>query len=341
VTDRTAARVAQLQTLLAGALTAQAICAFAQLGVADELGDDPRSAEDLAAAIGAHAGSLDRLLRALTSVGLVAERRPGWYGRTELSDVLRDDDPNGQADYARFAGTAIHTALGALATGVRSGTPAYEIAHGSPFYDHLAASPDVDAVWIRAMAGTGRHLFEAEATLAAYPWRGDEIVVDVGGGPGSLLRSLLAMHPRMRGVLVDLPPVVEAAQKALAESGVADRCDFVSGSFFEALPGGGDVYVVARVLFNWDDTEALRILERCRTAMAPSARVAIVEWLVPDDSRPHPSKVHDLAPLLMGGRTRTLPELATLLRAAGFGDPVVHERPRGLQVVVAAPEGAA
>lgn len=309
--------------LLLGAVTAQAVAVFAELGVADHLDDEARSAEELAAGLSLDANALGRLLRALATSGVVGEPEPGRFRATPESEMLRDDHPSSLRAMARFGGGVLHRSLARLAEGVRTGIPGFELAHGQPFYEWLADHPDEEELFQRSMTDTADMHYRMSGLLDAYAWRGDETVVDVGGGEGALLAALLQRHPRMRGVLFDLPAVVTRAASALEAAGVADRCEIVGGSFFERVPAGGDVYVLARVVFNWDDTDATNVLRRCRWAMPTHARLLVAEWLSPESAAVQATNVNDLSALLIGGRLRSPAQWAALLDAAGFGAPTV------------------
>ena len=155
--------------------------------------------------------------------------------------------------------------------------------------------------------------------MRALDCSGARRIVDVGGGPGSLLRALLEAHPKVAGILLDTPVVAAAARRRLAAAGLARRCRVIAGDFFRGVPRGGDLYILAFVLHNWDDRRAARILERCREAMSETARLVVIEMLVPTDARPAAAKIHDLEMLVFtSGRERTAAEYRGLLAAAGL-----------------------
>jgi hypothetical protein len=182
---------------------------------------------------------------------------------------------------------------------------------------------------------------EAQAVMAAYDFSGYERVVDVGGGRGVLLAAILEAAPGLRGLLFDLPGVIGQAEEHLATSSVRERCELVTGSFFDAVPAGGDLYVLSRVIHDWDDAEAARILERCREVMTEEATLLLVEAPLPERVLDQPGAVRmDLHMFtLLHGRERTVPEYEAVLAEAGFDrmDVVPTNSPVGLGVLKARP----
>ena len=297
---------ARLWDLLRGALAARALCIVADLRVADALARGPRPVTDLAHEVGADADTLRRLLRALASDGVFAEQEPGVFRNTEASKLLRG---GGWGEFAHLFGGVWHRAAGELE---QAGKPAFPRTFGTDFWTWLSSRPAERAIFDRAMVeGTDRRV----ERLARLDWRGDETVVDVGGGNGSLLVELLRRRPTLRGIVFDLPETVRD------EATLGDRCAFVAGSFFESVPPG-DVYVLSTVLHDWDDERAGAILRTVRAAAADDARLVVIEAVVPDGNEPHPAKWLDLLVLaLFGGRSRDEAQWRALLEASGF-EPV-------------------
>lgn len=312
---------AQLATLLNGTAIAQAISVAAELGVADVLADGPMEPGGVAEATGADAEAMRRLLRALSSVGVLQETPDGLVALAPLGQVLRSDAERSLRDYAVFVGREWHRAWGHLLTAVSDGVPAFEAAFGTGFYDYLSSHPESDQRWSRYIDQSTQALIVDDQVLDHLRLRGDERIVDVGGGRGAVLAAILARHPDASGVLVDLPFVVDGAFEVLEEQGVADRCKVVGGSFFDGVPGGGDVYLLARVVSNWEDDAAVALLTGIRSVMAPEGRLLAVEGVIPDQPRPHFTKIADLGNLVIGGRLRTESAWRQLLVTAGF-EPV-------------------
>jgi hypothetical protein len=201
---------------------------------------------------------------------------------------------------------------------VRTGRSAFEHAYGASFHDWLAANGDA----ARRFDGAMRHTWEALAgdVLLAFDFSGFDRIVDVGGGSGSLLAAILGRNQLPSGVLLDVPAIAAEARERMSAAGLGARCQVVGGDFLTAVPGGGDLYILAFVLHNWDDERAIRILGNCRRAMTAGGRVLIVETIVPDDLRPSPAKIHDLEMLVFmpGGRERTRAEYGGLVEEAGL-----------------------
>jgi hypothetical protein len=304
--------------LLPGAWVAQSISVVARLGIADLLDQRPRTCDELAAQCGAHGPSLYRVMRALASLGLFTEDRRGRFHLTRIGRCLRTDAPDSMRAVAIYAGSDRHwRAWGDLQHSVRTGQSAFEHQTGRPAYDFYQSDPDAAA------------LFNATMTVYATPFAsavasadlGDaRTVVDVGGGHGTVLAAVLRAHPTLRGVLFDLPEVIRGAPSGLAAAGIAARVDLVGGSFFEAVPSGGDVYLLTSILHNWDDERAIAILRACRRAMAGSGRLLVAEYLVRPGNAPSIAKLMDLEMLVhfSGGRERTAAEYRALFEAAGF-----------------------
>jgi len=313
-----AAAPAALQRLIGGFQISQALHVTATLGIADLLAAGPRPADDLAAATGTHPRALYRLLRAVASVGVLAEDGAGAFALTDLGQLLRADHPrsvHGNAvwtGYPTVWGTWQH-----LRYSVETGEPAFRHLHGVDPWTYREQHPDAGALFDRAM--TSLALQQRDAVVAGYAFAGARTVVDVGGGQGAQLAAVLAAYPRARGVLFDQPHVVAGAAPLLRAAGVADRCAVVGGSFFEAVPDGGDVYLLSRVIHDWDDAQATAILRTCRRATGPDATLLLVERVIAPDNAPDPTRFSDLTMLVMlGGRERTAAEFGALYAAAGF-----------------------
>lgn len=303
-----------LESTLLGSVKANAVYTGTRLGLFDALGQGPRTSGELAVAIHADPTLTWRLLRALTSYGILDADGE----RYRLNAVSRHLLPgtgyregiqlNAQPEQLRV--------WGYLPDSMRSPGSAFEHAHGSPFFDVLSRERQWGSLFDQAMRAW------AEPTIAGViqAWRPPTgaTLVDVGGGRGHFLVSLLEASPSCRGILYDLPKVVAEADPTLAP--VANRVTVASGSFFEQVPEGGDVYLLANVLHDWSDDDCVRILRRVRERLRPEARVMVVDIVVPPGNPHHPGPLMDITMMLLfrDGRERTEAEFRELARAAGL-----------------------
>lgn len=298
--------------------------AMAVLGVADRLATGPRTAAELAAEIGTDPGATAGLLRALAGLGLCAHDSAGRARLTPLGEAFRADAPGSARPNALvMAAPYMERAWHALPEAVRTGEAVFPRVHGVGFWDYLAAHPEEGTAFDAAMtAGAdGR----ARALLAARDLAGLGTLADIGGGEGRLLAMALAAHPGLRGILFDRPEVLPRAAAYLGSAGVQDRCELVGGDFFAAIPSGGDAYVLAQIVHDWPDAEALAILRVCRAAMAPGARLWLVEQVIePGDAFANAKLLGLLMLALFGARERTAEEYRVLLEEAGFTEVGVH-----------------
>jgi O-methyltransferase domain len=312
------APAASMVDLLSGAWTTSALAVVARLGIADLLADGPKSAPELAAATGTHGPTLHRVLRALASVGVFVEGDDGRFAMTPLAESLRSGVPGSLRYRAILGGTSFERAAWTdFQHSLETGEPAFDHVFGVGFYDYLDQHPEGAAVFNEMMTGLTSH--RSDAILRNCDFSAIETLVDIGGGHGTLMARALAAHPRMQGVILDMPKVVDGALAELNAAGVADRCRLVGGDFFKAVPEGGDAYLLVTVLQNWDDDNVVAILRCCRAAMGNESRLIVVEWMIPPGNDPHYGKLLDLRMLVIfGGRERTEHEFRELFSAAGF-----------------------
>jgi hypothetical protein len=312
------AAVATLRQMIMGFRITQLLHVAARLGLADLLIDEPQSPTALAAATGANAQALRRLLRALASLGIFAERDDGRYELTPLAHPLRSDAPGSARGLALLYGDAVlWQAYGQMLYSVQTGLPAFDHVHGASLYAYLEQHPAEGAVFQGAMSAYSGQ--EMVAILAAYDFTGVARLVDVGGGYGGLLAAILQQYPTLHGVLFDLPAVVEQAQQKLGEAGVLERCEPVGGDFFVGLPAGGQIYLLKSVLHNWPDAQCVTILQHCRQGLTPGGRVLVVERVIPPGNEPAEAKLFDINMLVvLNGQERTEAEYSALFAAAGL-----------------------
>ncbi len=304
--------------LMAGKCITQALAAAAKLRIADHLKEGPRSADDIAPAIGAHAPSLYRLMRALATAGVLEEHGDRRFGLTPVGSCLRTDVPGSLAAMAELFGEPLQWAAWAeLTCAVRTGRNVYKQLHGMSVYEAVASHPELAAMFNAAMTGMSGQL--TRSLVAACDWARFPRIADVGGGQGLVLTAILAAHPAVRGVLFDLPSVIATARPRIAEAGLADRCELVGGDFFATAPAGCDAYFIKNVLHDWDDEACIRILRQIAHHMARDGRVLVAEQVLPPPGVPSFAKVADLEMLIAtDGRERTDAEFAALFAEAGL-----------------------
>jgi hypothetical protein len=295
----------------------QAIYVAAKLGIPDLLKDETRSCAQLSQAAHVNAGALRRLLRMLVNTGLIKKADEDSYALTPAGHFLRSDTPGSLKHLAELGGEPWHLHPWTdLIHSIRTGEPAFDRLHGIGFYDYLARHPDSALLFDQAMdAVVGRF---ASAVAASLHAKEGSVIVDVGGGRGKLLGTVLQRNPRLRGMIFDMKQAVAAAQATMYELGVAERCTLHAGDFFASVPPGGDIYILSHVLHNWDDARAIRILRNCREAMSSAARLWIVE-IVMGAAPDFYSVWLDLEMLVnFGGRERSESEYEELVREAGL-----------------------
>jgi hypothetical protein len=301
-----------LWDFLRGATMTKALAIAVDLGIPEALTDGPRPVDELARDAGVNADALYRLLRALASDGVFEEQAPGTFALNAGSKPLLEP---GWSAFAHLFGDLFYKAIGDLDIATRTGAVTFPDAFGTGFWPWLAEHAEERAIFDRAMSG-GKQL-NADR-LAALEWANGDVVVDVGGGNGTLLVELLRRRPGLHGVVLDLPETVRD------EAALPPDVDFVAGSFFEAVPTG-DAYVLSGIIHDWDDEAATAILRTIRAAAPPHARVLITESVIEPGNEPEGAKWLDLLMLVLaGGRERTEPEWRAVLDAGGF-EPVSIE----------------
>jgi hypothetical protein len=308
---------AQLIQMVTASWASSVLYAAAETGLADRLAE-PKSAAELAPALGLHAPSLHRLMRTLASLGVLTERPDSRFALTPLGSALKSDAPGSARATLRTLGSPVFTrAFEHLLWSLETGKTGFEKEFGMPVFEFLAQHPDKAALFSETMVGF--HGAEPPAVAAAYDFSPFERVVDVGGATGNLLAHVLAKHPKPRGVLFDLPHVVAGAPEFLKQRGLDGRVTIEPGNFFESVPNGGDAYLLSHVIHDWSEDQCLTILGNCRKAMKPTSRLLLVEMVLPAGDTPHPGKMLDMVMLaLPGGQERTQAEYAALLAKGGF-----------------------
>jgi hypothetical protein len=299
----------------------QAVCVAAELRIADLLGGGCGDVDELAQATDTHGPSLHRLLRALTSLKLCIEREDGSFALSPKGLALRTDAPDSLRSWILWCGKYQWPVWGNLLYSVKTGKSARKLATGTDGFGHLERDPQAAAVFNDAMVELTRVV--AGEVVRAYDFAGRQQIVDVGDGHGALLAVVLERQPGARGMIFDLPHAIAGAKAYLAKQGLANRCDFIAGDFFTAVPSGADAYLLKNIIHDWDDEHSALILRNCRRAMSQEGKLLLVERIMPE--RLEASSSHravawaDLTMLLgSGGCQRTEAEFRCLLDSTGF-----------------------
>ncbi|WP_331739464.1 methyltransferase (plasmid) [Streptomyces sp. NBC_00637] len=302
--------------------TPMAVRVAATLRLADHIAAGTDTAAALAEVVGAHPGALERLLRYLSVRGVLDRDADGRYTLTELGRPLCESHPAGlRAWFDIHTGGRGELSFVELLHSVTTGEAAFPVRYGRSYWDDLAADPGRSAVF-NALLGADVAA-RAPDVVAGFDWARVRHVVDVGGGDGSLLAALLTAHPGLRGTVVDLEEAVRSAERHFAASGLDDRADAVTGSFFDPLPAGAGGYVLSLILHDWDDDAATAILRRCAEAAGSTGSVFVIESVGPLGDAPHTGM--DLRMLCVyGAGERGVAEFAALAAGAGLRLAAVH-----------------
>ena len=307
-----------LTQMIMGSIGAQSIYVAAKLGISDLLADGPKTVDELASATNTDAPSLYRVLRALSSLGVYFESENETFSLTTYAELLRSDSPKSLRDMAIFMGEEWHwNVWGKTLFSVQTGKPAWPEVNGLDAFPYLQANPDKARIFDRAMSSLSS--LAIKAVVDGYDFSGVETLVDIAGGQGRLLTGILALNPSMRGLLFDLPHVLEGAREVVSSSTAAERVEFVSGDFFESVPGGGDAYIMKHIIHDWDDERAITILKNIKQAMNTGGRVLLVESVIEPANQPDFGKLMDIEMLVSpGGKERTEEEYKELFAKAGL-----------------------
>jgi hypothetical protein len=308
-----------LRQMLLGYRISQALYVAAKLGIADVLKDGPKGSDELATAVGAHPDALHRLLRVLASVGIFAQVDQRRFTLTPLGALLQTDVPGSLWSTAVLTGEWWWQAYGELLYSVTTGKPAHDHVYGMRNFEYFAQHPATGQLFLAGIAARRGPL--SIAVAAAYDFSGVHVLIDVGAGAGDLIAAILKANPAMRGVVFDLPYIIDDAQALVEAEGVAARCDVVAGDFFASVPTGGHAYILRSVIHDWADAQAVAILKNCHRAMQGQGKLLLVERVMPERAEEAPQVVlADLEMLVMtpGGRERTAAEFRGLFAAAGF-----------------------
>lgn len=297
-----------------------ALWVASELKIADLIGNAPKPVAELAKKTNTNEDALFRILRLLAMVGIFAETQPRHFALTPAAELLRSDHPQSMRDTVVWLADPFHFRIASeLLHSVRTAQPTVEHVTGKPAFEYFASDPiEFDRFHL---AMTNLSAMAVNAALEAYDFSGHKTIVDVGGGHGFAICSILKKYPQMQGVLFDLKDIVPGADKRISQEGLQSRCRTEHGDFFKAVPEGGDIYFMKHILHDWTDEQAATILRNCRKALGDrrSGKIVLLEFVVPPGNEPHASKIIDIEMLFFpGGRERMEQEWRDLFTSAGF-----------------------
>ncbi|HEX7359440.1 MAG TPA: methyltransferase [Bryobacteraceae bacterium] len=295
-----------------------ALWTAAELNIADLIGTGSKPVAELARKTNTNEDALFRILRLLAMVGIFTETEPRHFALTPPAELLRSDHPESMRDMMVWIADPFHFHIAAeLLHSVRTGQPTVEHVTGKRAFEYFSTDELEFGRFHRAM--TNMSATAIGAALEVYDFSPFSTIVDVGGGHGFAICSILKKHPHMQGVLLDMKDIVSGADERIREFGLEERCRTVAGDFFQAVPEGGDVYFMKHILHDWTDEQATVILRNCRHALNGKGKIVLVEAVVPPGNQPHPSKIIDIEMLFFpGGRERMEQEWRDLFAGAGF-----------------------
>jgi SAM-dependent methyltransferase len=325
----------QMLQMITSYWLSQALGAAARLGIPDQIAREPKTSEQIAAAVGVNTDAAHRLLRALASVGVFRQLEGGRFGLTALGETLRENTLGSVRDFAIAETDGAHwQPWGKFVNAVKSGQPVSKAALGMELWEWYGEHPEDARSFSSAMGNLAQMV--AIELVDLVDFSNVQRVIDVGGAHGVLLAAILHAHPSLSGILFDLPHVIAAARPVIEAEGLIDRCELISGDFFKEIPAGADVHLLKQIIHDWDDQRAIQILSNCRRALRPNGRVLLVEMVIPADNGPEWVQFIDLNMLtLLGGRERSEAEFAALFQKAGFRPPRFLPTPTAFVVIEA------
>ncbi|MDQ0512165.1 methyltransferase [Ancylobacter amanitiformis] len=304
--------------MVGGFAATQLLVTAARLSIADHVAAGHTEVEALAAQTGAAPGPLGRFLRMLVVLGVLRQSGAGRFELTPMGQFLRADHPDTQHERLIFIGAVNYPTAQASVHAVKTGEKAFDQVFGMPLFDYLDGEPQLRDIFAGLMSDSveGR----AEGICRVHDFADASLIVDVGGGDGSLLRAILRTAPQARGVVFDRQSLASGQDGAPADA-AAREPEFVGGDMFAAIaPAGADIYILSNIIHDWNDEESIAILRNCRAAMKKDSRLLIIEEILPTRIEQAPATIaNDYSMLLLtGGRQRTRQEFAQLLKAAGL-----------------------
>ncbi|AFL89526.1 hydroxyneurosporene-O-methyltransferase [Terriglobus roseus DSM 18391] len=303
-----------------GYIVSACLQVFVKLALPDRMGSGPTHLSILAEQAGAHEGHLYRILRVMEMNGIVQQTEPYVYTLTPAGMLLRSDAEGSLADTMEWLTDPLHLqAYSHLTTSVVSGTITFDHIYGEPAFQWFSQPENQKEASLFNNAMTGISNMCLPAILEAYDFSSIRNMVDVGGGHGAILRTILKSYPAMQGIVAEMPTVVSDTRLAIASDELSDRCQAVECNFFASVPAGGDAYFMKHIIHDWEDSSAIRILSNIRQVIPSNGRLILAECVVEEGATPHPGKLLDIEMMVfVGGKERTEEEFRDLLAAGGF-----------------------
>ncbi|BAQ64711.1 methyltransferase [Geminocystis sp. NIES-3709] len=309
----------QLMQMISGYWISQSIYVVSKLNIADLLRNKPLSCQELANLTNTNPSGLYRLMRSLASVGIFSEIDSQHFTMTPLAEYLCINHPQSMKATAIMLGESPHyQPWGKMLYSVETGKPAFDEVFGMDVFEYFKSHPQDAEIFENSMNSFS--FIEEKAILSYYDFSPFNTIVDVGGGYGEMLGSILEKYPSSKGILFDEEYVISNCQPTLKKHGISNRCQAISGSFFDSIPSGGDVYMLKHIIHDWDDERAIKILKNCQDAMTHNSKILVMEMIVNDRNLPSSAKMLDLNMLVMcpGGKERTKEEFEQLFSQAGL-----------------------
>ena len=323
-----------LMKLLGQFEQSQVVYVAKKSGLADCLKDDTKTLNELSVELSVNEYMLELLLDALEGLNIVAKVESGGYCLTTLGEGLRSDVPDSISDSLLSFYNEVYLSWGFLHSMMKKGKNAFEQAHGMPFWEFVRSRPEMQSQFDKLMTETIG--FAADSLLKSYDFSLYEKIMDIGGGHGLLLSTILEKYPHLRGVLFDQPQVLEGVEKNLNNNEQMKRIEMKKGDFFKSIPKGCDLYILTRVIHDWDDEYALSILKNCKKAMSKGSKLLVIDRVYQVEKRSLEQSIGSLEmKLLSGGQERNYNEFNLLLQKSGFDIERVIDTNSHLSVIEA------
>ncbi|PSL45563.1 hydroxyneurosporene-O-methyltransferase [Chitinophaga niastensis] len=290
----------------------------ARLNIADILSDGPKTIDELAEITATHRPSLYRLLRTLASDGIFEESAPGTFSITQAATALRGNVQGSLKAFVLAELGDFYNPWGQLLYSVQTGKIAFDHYHGMNLWEYYKTHPEEGLNFMKAMTDLTQVMNQAVAEK--YDFSTFKTLIDIGGGNGELMFSVLKATPGLNGIVFDELYVVEqTAARIKAIPDIAGRCSVAAGNFFEQVPPGADAYMMKYILHDWHDEDALKILRACSNAMKTGSKILAIDAVIPQGNLPHGGKLMDVNMLVVtGGYERTKEEFSSLYEQAGL-----------------------